>query len=177
MKTIVTYKSKTGFSKKYAQWIAEELKCEMVSYEKASTASLQYYDCVIYGGGIYAGKIGGLKKIKDLLVNKTNIKLIVFATGATPIAAEEVINTIWKGNFTEDELKIIPHFYMQSGLNYEKMGFFDRLLMKVFSKMLSKKEDKGPVEEGTQLAIASSHDISSKKYIEPLIQYVKMQMQ
>lgn len=177
MKTIVIYKSKTGFSKKYAQWIAEELKCDISSYEKVSVAVIGEYDCIIYGGGIYAGRIGGLKKIKDLLVNKTNIKLIVFATGATPLAADEVIDTTWKGNFTEDELKIIPHFYMQSGLNYERMGFFDRLLMKVFSKMLSKREDKGPVEEGTQLAIASSHDISSKKYIEPLVQYVKMQRQ
>lgn len=28
MKILVTYKSKTGFTKKYAKWIAEELNCE-----------------------------------------------------------------------------------------------------------------------------------------------------
>lgn len=174
MKTIVIYKSKTGFSKKYAQWIAEELKCDISSYERVSVAVIGEYDCIIYGGGIYAGKIGGLKKIKDFLVDKPKLKLIAYATGATPLAAEEVINTVWKGNFTEEELRTIPHFYMQSGLNYEKMGFFDRILMKAFSKMLSKKEDKTSEEAGTQLAITGSHDISSKKYIEPLIQYVKM---
>lgn len=175
MKIIVIYKSKTGFTKRYAQWIAEELKCDMVSYEKVSAASIAEYDCVIYGGGIYAGKIGGLKKIKPLLANKPKTKFIVFATGATPSAAEEVINTTWKVNFTEEELEEVPHFYMQSGLSYEKMGFFDRLMMKAFSKMLSKKEDKSTEEVGTQLAIIRSHDISSKEFIEPIVKFVRLQ--
>ena len=30
MKIIVIYKSKTGFTKRYAEWIAEELKCDIV---------------------------------------------------------------------------------------------------------------------------------------------------
>lgn len=175
MKTIVIYKSKTGFTKRYAQWISEELKCDVASFEKASEVSLTDYEMIIYGGGIYAGKIGGLKKMKALLENKPKTKLIVFATGATPSGVEEVINTTWKGNLTEEELIAVPHFYMQSGLSYEKMGFFDRMMMKAFSKMLSKKEDKSPEGAGTQLAITKSHDISSREFIKPLVQYVKNQ--
>ena len=175
MKTIVIYKSKTEFTKRYAQWIAEELKCDIISYERVSEASLTEYDRVIYGGGIYAGKIGGLKNIKTLLASKPNTKFIVFTTGATPMEAEDVISTTWKANFTEEELKKVPHFYMQSGLSYEKMGFFDRMMMKAFSKMLSKKENKTSEETGTQLAITKSHDISSREYIKPLVQYVKNQ--
>lgn len=175
MKTIVIYKSKTGFTEKYAKWIAEELKCEVASIEKVSKNNLKEYNLVIYGGGLYAGNIGGLKKIKKRLAENSQVKLVVFATGATPVGAEEVINTTWKSNLTEEELKTIPHFYMQSGLNYEKMGFFDRMMMRAFSKMLSKKEDKTAEEAGTQLAITKSHDISSREYITPLIQYVKKQ--
>ncbi len=43
--------------------------------------------------------------------------LVVFATGATPLAAEDTVNTIWKANISKEELMKIPHFYMQSGLN------------------------------------------------------------
>lgn len=175
MKTIVIYKSKTEFTKRYAQWISEELKCDLVSYDKGLKNDFNDYDLVIYGGGIYAGKIGGLKEMKALLENKPKVKLIVFATGATPAGAEEIINTTWKGNLTEEELIAVPHFYLQSGLSYEKMGFFDRMLMKAFSKMLSKKEDKSAEEAGTQLAITKSHDISSREYIKPLVQYVREQ--
>lgn len=175
MKAIVIYKSKTGFTKKYAEWICEELKCDIGSYDKLSSNSIADYDFIIYGGGIYAGKVGGLKKIKSLLRDNSRVRLVVFATGATPAAVGDSIDTIWKSNFSEDELNRIPHFYMQSGISYEKMGFLDRLLMKVFTKMLSKKEDKSPEEVGCEQSIAKSHDISSKEYIKPLIQFIKEQ--
>ena len=34
MNRIVVYTSKTGFTEKYAKWIAEELQCEAVSLKK-----------------------------------------------------------------------------------------------------------------------------------------------
>ncbi len=33
-KTAVIYKSKTGFTRKYAQWIAEETGCDLFPYEQ-----------------------------------------------------------------------------------------------------------------------------------------------
>ncbi len=75
-----------------------------------------------------------------------------------------------KINFVDNS---IPHFYMQSGLCYEKMGFFDKTLMKMLSKMLSSKKDKSDSEGGTTIAISKSHDISSKDYIMPLVNYIK----
>ena len=127
------------------------------------------YDLVIYGGRVYAGSIDSLKKVKEILINK-KCKLVVFATGATPITATEEINNMMKINFVDNS---IPHFYMQSGLCYEKMGFFDKTLMKMLSKMLSSKKDKSDAEGGTTIAISKSHDISSKDYIMPLVNYIK----
>ena len=37
MKCLVTYASKYGSTKKYAQWIAEELACDVPVYELACT--------------------------------------------------------------------------------------------------------------------------------------------
>ena len=75
---------------------------------------------IIYGSRIHSGKIDGLNRIKRLFEDNNNTKLIVFATGATPSLAKHTIDTIWKTNFSEKELKQIPHFYMQSGLSYKK---------------------------------------------------------
>lgn len=61
----------------------------------------------------------GFKKIKPLLLNNKNVQLVVFATGGTPIEAKDVIDSIWQASFKEDELRIIPRFYMPAGLNYE----------------------------------------------------------
>lgn len=175
MRIIVIYKSKTGFTKRYAEWIAEELKCDILDYKNLSRSSIAEYDFVIYGSRVHAGKIDGIKKIKALFSDNEMSKLIIFATGATPLEVEDVINTIWKSNFSNEELKIISHFYMQGGLNYEKMGILDRMIMKILAKILSRKKDKSSDEAGFEQAIGSSYDISSREYIAPLIQFVKVQ--
>lgn len=173
MKAIVIYKSKTDFTKKYANFICEELKCEITSYKNLDKSSLNNYDFVIYGSRVHAGKIDGLEKTKKILSNNNGSKLIVFATGATPIAAKSVIDKVWETNLSAEELESIPHFYMQSGLNYEKMNIIDRLIMKSLARMLTKKNKKSNEESGCQEAITKSHDISSKEFIQPLVDFIK----
>ncbi|NCB93110.1 MAG: hypothetical protein EOM40_11220 [Clostridia bacterium] len=118
MRAIVIYKSRTGFTKKYAEWIGEELKCEIAVYSDMNRLTLSDFDLVIYGSRVHAGKIDSLTKIKGILGNE-KCELIVFATGATPAAATEEIEKTKKSNFHDDT---IPFFYMQSGLSYEKMA-------------------------------------------------------
>jgi flavodoxin len=46
MKTIVIYKSKTGFTKKYAQWIAAELSADLLEAAMVAADKLAAYDTV-----------------------------------------------------------------------------------------------------------------------------------
>ena len=39
MKTVVIYKSRTGFTKKYAEWISEELSADIFDVSKVTTYS------------------------------------------------------------------------------------------------------------------------------------------
>ena len=169
MNVMVIYKSRTGFTKRYAQWIGDELRCKVTDYGEIKKIDLDSYDLIIYGGRVHAGKIDNLDKVKSLLNNK-KCDLIVFATGATPFEATEEIEKTRNLNFSDNS---IPYFYMQSGLCYEKMGFFDRTIMKMLSKMLAKKENKSDIDNGTAIAISQSHDISDKSYIMPLVDYIK----
>jgi flavodoxin len=43
MKAVVVYKSKSGFAKKYAEWISEELKADIYSVSEATTSMLRDY--------------------------------------------------------------------------------------------------------------------------------------
>lgn len=171
MKTIVVYKSKTGITKRYAQWIAEELKCDISDYDNFSLTLIDMYDLVIFGSRVHAGKVDGLKQMKSILINST--KMIVFATGGTPSAAEDTVNAIWKSSLSEVEMSKIPHFYMQGGLNYEKMGATDRIIMKTLARVLNSKKGKSSEEIGCEQVIGSSYDLSSRECIIPLIQYVQ----
>ena len=155
----------------YAKWISEELLCTAVPYEELKEVKISEYDLIIFGSRIHAGKVDGFRKFKRQLEGNTT-KLIVFATGATPAKAKDVIDKIWKSSFSKEELSEIPHFYMQTGLNYERMGAGDRLIMKALAKVLRNKKEKDSEEKGCEQAIKNSYDISSREFITPLIDYI-----
>ncbi len=174
MKAVIVYRSRTGFTKKYASWIQEATGFEMMEEKSSSKKIMESYDLVIYGGRIHAGKIDGYKQFAGKLSDSST--RIVFATGATPADAKEVIKKMWDNNLTVDEQERIPHYYFQSGLNYEQMNLGDKLIMKALAKMLAKKEKKSEEEQACEQSISHSYDISSKELIAPMIDYIKKEL-
>lgn len=172
METLVVYKSKTGFTKKYAEVISEKTGCALMELKEAAAEKMSGFDRIVFGSRVHAGIIDGLKEAKELFQKSGAGEFIIFATGATPNSAQEVVNEVWKNNLSQDELATIPHFYMQGGLCYEKMSFGDKMIMKMVSAMMSRKKDKDSVETGFTQAITHSFDISSEEYAEPLIDYL-----
>lgn len=165
---VVIYKSVTGFTRQYAQWIGQALDCPVLDFKAASVQAVGESAVMIFGGRLHAGRIDGLKQAKALFAQSKAKRLAVFATGATPSAAQETIAQVWNANFTPEELAHIPHFYMQSGLRYEKMSLGDRLMMKVFAAMIAGKKDKSNYEASMGKSLGRSWDSSSREYIAPL---------
>lgn len=176
-KILVCYKSVTGFTKKYAEMIVQELDCELMDFKQVTDKILSQYDTVVFGGRCYAGAIDGLKKIKGLIAKCDVKNFVVFAVGATPNIAEETIQETWRRNLTQDELRSIPHFYMQGGLRYETMPLHEKLMMKAFAAVMKgqikRKKDKTEEDKEFIRTISSSYDISEKEYIEPLVSFIK----
>ncbi len=166
-KIMIVYKSVTGFTKEYAQMIAQELDCSLIDFKNVTAQMMSEVDIVIFGSRMHAGMVDGLKKAKQLFAQSKASQFIVFATGAMPNEEKDTIDEMWKNNFTSEELQQIPHFYMQGGLRYEKMPFFDKMMMK-------KKKNKNEKEQQLADIITTSYDISSKSYIMPLIEALKL---
>ena len=55
MKTIVVYSSQYGATEQYARWLAEALDADLYAVRAISADVLGGYDCILYGGGLYAG--------------------------------------------------------------------------------------------------------------------------
>lgn len=172
MKTLIIYKSKTGFTKWYAEFIAKEVDGTLMDMKDVTAEIMSGYDVVVYGGGLYAGMINGYKQAKDMFEKSSAKSFILFATGGTPNEAAKEVEEIWKNNLSAEELQSIPHFYMQGGICYEKMSFSNRAIMKTMSKILNKKKNKDSIEEGFAQAINQSYDIISEEYAKPLIRCV-----
>lgn len=171
---LIVYKSKTGFTKRYVDWITDEITCNTIELEKAKKEEINDYDIIVYGAGMHAGHILGLNKFRKLIDfhnDKVNNKeLIIFATGAAP-NTDEIVSQIQKNNLREDEANA-RFFYFESGISYEKMSGADKTLMTAFKTFLKIKSNKSNIEEGTNMAILNSYDNSKKENIIPLISHL-----
>ena len=176
MKILVTYKSKTDFTKRYAEMIAQEVNADLADFKAVTVEKMSEYDVVVYGGGLYAGMINGYKKAKEEFSKSTAKKFVLFATGGTPNVDTAKIDEVWKMNLG-DEQQSIPHFYMQAGLCYEKMSFVSRMIMKMMSGILSKNQNTDAPAEEVANTLKNSYDISSPEYVAPLIKYLSDEAQ
>lgn len=172
MKTIVIYNSQTGFTKRYAGWIAEAIGADCFDLSTAKGKSMDAYEAIIFGGWARAGSISKISWFKDNMDKWEDKKLIAFCVGASPIENPEIEPAL-KQNFTESELEKISVFYCPGGFNYEKMSAPSRLMMKMFTKALKAKKDKTEAEQEMVKMISASYDISDRKYIEPILKCLK----
>ena len=69
-KIIIIYKSSTRFTKKYAEYIAEELNCQTADFKAVTPELLAGFDCIIFGSRAHAGKIDGYEKAKKFFQAK-----------------------------------------------------------------------------------------------------------
>lgn len=167
---LIIYRSKTGFTKKYVDWIVEDVSCSVTPLNKVTREEIDKHDIIIYGAGVHAGLLPGLKKVKNL-VNFNDKKVIIFATGAAP-NVDEIVKPIIENNLA-DCISKVDFFYFEAGLNYENMGFFSKGLMRTFSKMLKSKKDKTEEEKEMSERIMTSFDNSKKEYVKPLTSLLK----
>lgn len=170
MKSVVIYKSKTGFSKKYAQWIAEELSADIFEISKCSIESIKTYDVVVYGGSLHAVGINGINFITKNFDKLKSKKIIIFATGASP-ARENVLNEVINRNFNPEQQKCMKLFYLRGGFDYRKLGFVDKTLMKLLKLKIKRKKELTPDEKGMLSAYDKPVDFTKKENIKELIAY------
>jgi menaquinone-dependent protoporphyrinogen IX oxidase len=172
MKTLVVYKSKSGFTKKYAEWISRELEADIYEASQVNLAMMAAYDAIIYGGGLYAGGINGVKLIKENLHRLAGKKVVVYATGASP-SGEDVINEVRNSNFTPEQQKKIRFFYLRGGFNFNKLSPFYKGVMSLMKWTLERKKNPTADDRGMLAAFDHPVDFTDEKNIKELIAYVK----
>lgn len=134
---IILYKSKYGSTKKYAYWLSEATGFPARDIKKTDIQEVEQYDVIIYGGGIYASGIAGIKFLKKHMNRLQGKKIIVFCDGASPYN-EKALNEIKERNMT-GPLSGIPLFYCRGGWDMQSMTPVDRVLCSMLRKSVAKK--------------------------------------
>jgi menaquinone-dependent protoporphyrinogen IX oxidase len=170
--TVVIYRSTSGFTKRYAEWIAEELKADLFEARKINGSKLANYDLIVFGGSLHAVGISGIKIIKENLTQLADKKVIVFAVGASP-PKENITEEIATKNFLLEQQKNLKLFYLRGGFCFEKLDFTNKIVMALFRVRLSLKKSKTPDERGMLAAYSRPIDCTRKENIKAIVEYVQ----
>lgn len=163
MRSLVIYESNTGFTKQYAQWIAQALRCECAALKTVSPQRLTGVDSVIFGGWIMGNTIMGLDRVRKLAVQPA----AVFAVGCSQ-SRDEVVEAIR----TQNQLGDTPLFYMEGGFRFEELGFVQRTMLKMVKKAAAKKEHPSAQDREMAEVLGTSFDHSDQSAIRPLVEFI-----
>jgi len=172
MKTVVVYKTISGFTKKYAEWIAQELCADLLEIDKIDSEILVKYDNIIYGGSLHAVGISGVNIIKNNLNKLRGKNIIIFTTGASS-PKESTISEVRDSNFSVEEQKQIQFYYFRGGFDFNKLNFINKILMTLFKWKTESKRDKTSDEKGMLAAYSKPVDFTKKENIKELLEYVR----
>ena len=165
-KTIIIYRSKTGFSRRYAQWLAEDLRCQAADYRERKRLRLPEYGTIILAGGLYAGQMSGLGWLKKQLPGLAGKRIAALAVGCAPADTPDLPESMEK---LFGPLPQVRGFYCQGGLDYARMGAVDRAMMAALRAALRRKKDAQAMLEG----ISHSFDGARRENLSEILDWVR----
>lgn len=177
MSNVIIYRSKSGYTKRYMEMLSKSVEAKLVEQSQMGSIDISSFEKIIYAGGVYAGKISGLKKFISKLNQEAIDKLVIVAVGASP-TTEVTIEKLIKDNLiSESIIKRGAFFCLQGGFDPDKLNFALRAMLGSVAKKLSKKQKEAP-ETLTQEDIdflnffQTTNDQTSEEQLAPLISYL-----
>lgn len=109
---IIIYKTQTGFTRRYAEYLAEQLNYDIKPVNKANLFRVSCYPVVIYGGGLHHNKIDGIGGLLEGLEYLGEQSLIVYSVGLSSVNLD-IVKELKRRNlpaFLRDEVffKALP---------------------------------------------------------------------
>ena len=139
MKTILIYKSNTGYTKKYVDSIERRLvDIEVVPFKKAKWGKLKNYDTIIYGGPLRANKIEGLNKLLNKYNKIKDKNIFIFATGIEPVTDSKKEDVIMANGLEYYHVRL---YLFPGGMDYSKMSKLTQKLITLGLKASAGKQN------------------------------------
>ena len=156
---LIVYESKTGFTKKYADMLAEKTKLKVFNVKELSKVNND--EEIIFLGWMKVGKIQGLNRVQ-----KYKVKAVCGSgTGRT---AEPSTGTV----IARNKIEGIPFFYLRGGcFPLKELKGFDKIMMSMFVKMLKNRKDKDEKVEESISIIENGFDGVKQENLSPVVEW------
>ncbi len=171
----IVYYSKHGATKQYADWLSEDLQCDLIKVNDFKPALAQKYDILVFCSGVYAGKLTIAETVKKYYSDIKDKKVVVFAVGVMPYK-EELIEDLLRANLNFARGKI-PFFFCRGEWNRSTWSIGDQIF---YNTLWNKKNKQTMFSTSKDLVaffdyINTSEDRNfiDRKYLDPIIAHIK----
>lgn len=160
----------------YAKWISEALSCQLLEQKNVHTKNLEQADIIIYGGGLYAGGVSGIKLLTQNWKAISDKHVILFTCGLAdpknPDNVKHIREELAKA-LPEEMLSKITLFHLQGGIDYSRLSFVHKTMMAMLRKVMLKKDPSTLSKEDHQLldTYGKQVDMTDHDSIKPLVDY------
>ena len=137
MKDIILYGSQYGSTYRYAQKLSEQTGIPAVSYKDAPALSDK--KIIVFLGGLFAGGILGLMKTLRGFSLRDGQKLLIVTVGLADPNEPENQNNIRASLQRQLPARLLDRakvFHLRGGIDYQKLSFGHRTMMKLLYQSL-----------------------------------------
>lgn len=164
---LLLYASQTGFTQRYAAWIAQALGVPAQPLAACTKAQVAAAELVIFGGSVRGSILTGQTKVDRLCRRAGGKPVVWFATGLRP-ATPRTLDLIRRNNFAAE----VPLFYFRGGLAPEKLRPGDKTLLLCYRAMLRRRRERAAEDEALLPLFQTACDYTDRRQIAPLLRKV-----
>ena len=170
MKAAIIVYSETGFTRRYADWIAEETGLEVLELNKKFLSDKDMgYDLLVFGSPVYGGELGGRRGILRTIRRNPDAQVLCFAVGLSPVneeTAKKVKNAAFGGEVS------CPVFFFPGGLDKDRLEPSRRTELFLYRMMMKRQPDKSETIRHLLKQTENSCDLTDRAAIAPLTQQI-----
>ena len=176
MNTLVLYQSKYGSTAQYAQWIGEALECPVDSISHIDRYTLENYDVIILGEGIYAGQLKSPKILKQIMDKYPTKRYIFFLVGLSDM--EDTTNTkeLYANlkKYIGDRIEQIKVYYLRGAIDYGRLSIKHKVMMWMLYRSLTRKSKEQLTKEECRMieTYGKQANCMNKAALHELLDYV-----
>ena len=177
MIALVTYRSRYGHSRRYAQWLAESLSAQCVDLDESPPASFDGVDVAVVIAPIYAGRLLDLDAFMKPAIAEPATKLIgVTVCGGNPDSADtkKTLDGATASATPAELANRMRWFHLRGGIDYPNLHFADRTIMKFVNQRIKQQARGGDADAAEQVGGIGKHlDHSNPDALAPVIAYAR----
>ncbi|HIZ46650.1 MAG TPA: hypothetical protein IAA19_06480 [Candidatus Olsenella pullistercoris] len=177
MSTAVVYCSQTGFTEKYARWLAESLGTKAVPFAGRASAGVADAGTIVFLSWFHAGGLKGARWLRDLMDERPECRYVVVGVGAYPMPSEEwprsETDAALERAFPSERYPRLARFYCQGGFDFDRLCALDKLAMRAFFRMQAKEARTDPRVAFALDAMREGFDGTRREHLRPVLEHLR----